>query len=93
MINKSQLQNIAKEKLEDAESLHRNGKHSSAFYISGYTLEIFLKSIICDTLNWDGYPSTNSEFQGFTSFKTHNLENLLRLTGKHNEVFDNHLKL
>ena len=40
-----------------------------------------LKAKICETLNWEGYPSTNSEFQNLQSFRTHNLSVLLQLSG------------
>jgi hypothetical protein len=33
-------------------------------------------------VKWGGDPQTNSEFQGLTSFKVHDLEMLLRLSGK-----------
>jgi hypothetical protein len=30
---------------------------------------------------WPGYPDTNAEFKGYTSFRTHDLEVLLHLSG------------
>lgn len=33
-------------------------------------------------MRWSGYPSTRTEFEGLQSFKTHDLDVLLHLTGK-----------
>lgn len=40
-----------------------------------------MKARICQTLKWAGYPATNSEFGDYKSFKTHDLDVLLRLSG------------
>ncbi|TGN99919.1 hypothetical protein PN36_31770 [Candidatus Thiomargarita nelsonii] len=40
-----------------------------------------LKARICRTLKWSGYPSTNKEFANYRSFKTHDLDVLLHLSG------------
>ena len=61
--------------------LLQSGRNDSATYLCGYAVEMALKAKICETLNWEGYPSTNSEFQNLQSFRTHNLEVLLRLSG------------
>lgn len=52
----------------------------------GYVIELGLKSRICKTLKWEGFPSTNSEFNDFRSFKTHNLDVLLALSGIEEKV-------
>jgi hypothetical protein len=47
----------------------------------GYSVEVGLKARVCRTLKWRGFPSTNKEFEGYHSFRTHNLDVLLRLSG------------
>ena len=47
----------------------------------GYAVEIALKVRICKTLGWSGFPETNREFDDYRSFRTHDLEVLLTLTG------------
>ena len=49
--------------------------------MGGYVMEIGLKIRICKTLKWAAFPQTNSEFQDYRSFKTHNLDVLLTLSG------------
>ena len=57
-------------------------RYQGAIYLCGYAVEITLKARICRTLRWTGFPETKSEFQEYQSFKTHNLEVLLRLAGR-----------
>jgi hypothetical protein len=61
--------------------LFHSGRYDGAIYICGYAVEMALKARICDTLDWSGYPSTRSEFQDYQTFRTHNLNVLLRLSG------------
>lgn len=82
MIKSSDIKNIAIARLEDSEILFNAQKYDGSFYICGYAIELGLKYRICVTLNWDGYPSTKNEFTGYSSFKTHELEVLLRLSGR-----------
>jgi len=44
-------------------------------------VEISLKARICRTTHWTGFPETRGEFQDYQSFKTHNLDVLLKLSG------------
>ena len=81
MISIVELIGIAKERLKDAESLYRDHRYDGAAYLCGYSIEIALKHKICKTLNWDGFPSTNHEFERYRSLKTHNLDVLLSFTG------------
>ena len=82
MIDPATLRAIAAAKLEDAEVLFSSGRHDSARYICGYAVELALKARICDTLDWTGYPQTAGEFHNLQSFKIHNLDMLLRLSGR-----------
>lgn len=81
MITRSDLKKIAQVRLRDAEVLYRSRRYDGAIYLCGYAVEIALKTRICKTLSWFGYPSTGGEFQNYQSFRTHNLDVLLRLSG------------
>ena len=81
MISNSDLINIARERLIDAETLLNAQRFDGAVYLCGYSLEIALKHKICQTLNWNGFPSTTKEFEKYKSLKTHDLDVLLSFTG------------
>jgi hypothetical protein len=86
MIDRDELRRIAQARLEDTEALFRSGRYDGAIYICGYAVEMALKAGICDTLSWSGYPSTRGEFQDYQTFRTHNLNVLLRLSGIENRI-------
>ena len=79
MISVQELQNLCNDRLDDAKILFDANRYDCAVYICGYAVEIGLKKRICITLGWPGYPSTKKEFEGLSSFKTHDLEILLHL--------------
>jgi hypothetical protein len=72
---------MARARLKDSEILLNARRYDGAAYMCGYAIELKLKTRICRTLNWASFPSTRSEFQDFTSFKTHDLDVLLELSG------------
>lgn len=86
MIPLNELETIAQARLLDAEALIAAGRYDGASYICGYALELSLKARICKTLNWSGFPSSNNEFQNYQSFKVHNLDVLLHLSGMEDEI-------
>jgi HEPN domain len=86
MITRSDLTKIARARLRDAEVLYRSRRYDGAIYLCGYAVEIALKARICKTLSWPGYPSTGGEFQNYQSFRSHNLDVLLRLAGVEEKV-------
>ena len=47
-------------------------------YLCGDVVELALKARICTTLSRPGFPEKRSEFDIFQSFKTHDLDVLLR---------------
>lgn len=57
-------------------------RYDCAVYLCGYAIELALKARICKTLKWSGYPETQKEFDRLSSFKIHDLNILLRLTGR-----------
>jgi len=81
MIDKREIRIIAKERLGDAMVLANAKRYEGAIYLCGYAVELGLKARICKTLKWQGWPSVGKEFDGYQSFKTHNLDVLLHLSG------------
>ena len=86
MILIQELEKIAAARLQDAEILFQGRRFDGAVYLCGYAVELSLKAKICKTLKWSGFPSSNSEFQGLQSFKTHRLDLLLILCGQEAEI-------
>lgn len=89
MLTRDELLKIARARLRDAEVLFRSRRYDGAIYLCGYAVEIKLKARICRTLHWNGYPSTKREFQGYQSFKIHDLDVLLRLSGVETKIKSN----
>jgi HEPN domain-containing protein len=86
MIDLAELVKIAEERLKDAEALLAAGRYDGAIYLGGYVIELTLKSRICKVLSWKGFPQTRSEFQKYQSFKTHDLDVLLSLSGAEDKI-------
>ena len=91
MLTKQELRLIARARLQDAEALFRANRYDGSIYLCGYAIEIGLKNTICKTLRWNEFPSTKSEFQNLQSFKTHNLDILLKLSGAESKIKINFL--
>lgn len=86
MLPTTEVQRIASARLHDARVLLAAKRYDGAVYLCGYAVELALKARICKTLKWQGYPETQKEFTGLNSFKVHDLDLLLRLTGKEQSV-------
>lgn len=86
MLATRELQKIASARLRDARALFAAKRYDGAVYICGYAVELALKTRICKTLKWSGYPATSKEFERLHSFKVHDLDVLLRLSGKERSV-------
>lgn len=93
MIPVTELDRIAKARLEDAKALLEAGRYDGATYLCGYAVEVALKARICRTLDWPDFPSTGGEFKNYTSFQTHDLDVLLRLSGQEVRVKQQHFAL
>lgn len=91
MISTTDLLGIVKERLADVETLLKDDRYNGAVYLCGYAVEIALKHKICLTLNWDGFPSSNREFEKYKSLKTHDLDALLSFTGIEKEIREDYL--
>lgn len=86
MITRIELRKRARSKLKDAEVLLVNRRYDGAVYIGGYVIELILKARTCRTLKWNDFPETNGEFHNYRSFKTHNLDILLSLSGLEDKI-------
>ena len=82
MIQTHDIKEIVHARLQDADILLASGRYDGAIYLCGYAIELALKARICQTLKWSGYPQTNAEFKDYLSFRTHDLNVLLHLTGR-----------
>lgn len=91
MITRADLIKMARGRLKDAQALLDAGRYDGAIYLGGYVVEIALKQRICKTLKWSGFPQTNKEFQGYQSFKTHDLNVLLSLSGMETQIKTNYV--
>jgi hypothetical protein len=86
MLTRKALRRIARARLTDARALLQSRRYDGAIYLCGYSVEIALKARICKTLRWPGFPLTNKEFEGLSSFKVHKLDVLLHLSGIETKV-------
>jgi hypothetical protein len=81
MLTTTELTSIARARLKDGNVLLSNSRYDGAIYICGYALEIALKARIVKTLMWPGFPESKKDFKDLQSFKTHDLDMLLKLSG------------
>ena len=81
MLTIATLRALSETRLEDARTLLLAGRNEGSLYMCGYAVELALKARICETLGWDGFPESNSGFQFYQSFRTHDLKRLLHLSG------------
>ena len=86
MISVLDLKSISKGRLRDAQVLQKAGRFDGSVYMCGYAVEVALKARACRTLKWLEFPETNKQFEGLQSFKTHNLEILLHLSGAEGRI-------
>src|SRR5438093_6274932 len=86
MIYKNELRRIARARLKDAQTLLKAKRYDGVAYLCGYAVELAIKARICRTLKWQGFPETRKEFEQFASFRTHNLDTLLSLTGQEDKI-------
>ena len=76
-ITKPQLVRLAEEKLADAELLLSAGRHSNAYYLAGYAVELLLKAIISRRFLADTIPDRRL----VNAVHTHNLRELVAHAG------------
>lgn len=83
MPTKAELRELARTRLKEAKVLFNSGLYDGSWYLAGYVVELALKARICRILDLDSYPDTG---QISKSFKTHNLDHLLKLAGLENKL-------
>jgi|SRR5665213_806575 len=91
MLDRSELLKIARARLADSVALLKARRYDGAAYLCGYAIECALKARIVATLKWTGFPDSKKEFERFASFKTHNLDTLLSLSGREEKIRSSHL--
>lgn len=86
-ITPAELKALSEEWVADSELLIRENRFGTAYYLCGYAIEMALKRRICLTLDWkEGYPNKKKKFENLQSFKTHNLDILLHLSGLEEKI-------
>ena len=93
MIPVAELEKIAQARLDDAKALLAAGRFDAATYLCGYAVELALKARICRTLNWSDFPRTPGDFRSYRSFRTHDLQVLLHLSGQEARITRQHFAL
>ena len=86
MLTVAELRSISAVRLEDAQALFNAGRYDASSCLCGYAIELALKARICETLNWAEFPESGKDFEDYRSFRTHNLNVLLFLSGIRNRV-------
>lgn len=81
-MQKIEIEKIVQARIEDAEILYSASRFDGSVYLCGYAIELGLKARICRTLQWDQYPISRE----YNTFKTHDLDVLLHLTGLEDKV-------
>jgi len=76
-MNKTDLQTLAEARVVDAEALLAATRWPAAYYLLGYAVECALKACIASQFRQDEVPEKTT----VNSFYTHNLEQLLNLSG------------
>lgn len=82
MINSTAIRTLADLRLQEAEALLQAGLYEGALYLAGYAVELLLKARICDNLDIQNlFDESFKEKEIAKPFKTHNLDQLLWLSG------------
>ena len=76
-LNKTSLQKLARDKLADAELLFAHGRHSSAFYLFGYVVEMALKARIAEQFSANTIPDRSLVLK----IHTHSIKDLVGIAG------------
>jgi HEPN domain-containing protein len=91
MLSRAELRKIARARVNDAKVLFKGKRYDGAVYVCGYAMEIALKARIVATLGLLGFPETIAEFKLNKNLRTHDLDLLLKLSGREQRVKNNHL--
>jgi HEPN domain-containing protein len=80
MPSKLDIQSLAQSRLKEAELLFKAEHYEAAFYLAGFSIEIAFKAVICKKLD-----ISLKEMESIQSFKSHNFEQLLLISGLRNK--------
>ena len=86
MLTVATLRTLSAERMQDARALLSAGRNEGATYLCGYAVELALKAKICETLGWSRFPDTGREAADYRSFRTHDLDVLLHLSGVRHRI-------
>ncbi len=77
MVNRTDLQNLANERIAEAKILLDAGKWSGSYYLAGYAVECGLKACIANLLKSEVFPEKDFSDKCYI----HDLEKLVMLAG------------
>ena len=84
------IEKLALSKFTEAKCLFINGHCDGAYYTAGYTVELLLKAKVCKTLGIEDFFDEKStlmkKFRFPQTFKSHDFEQLLVLSGVYKEL-------
>jgi HEPN domain-containing protein len=78
MVTRSELRQLAEDRIADAAVLLSAGRWSGAYYLAGYAVECALKACIARLTNQDEFPRDRKFVE---ECYTHNVEKLLKAAG------------
>lgn len=76
-MNRTDLQQLADERIRDADALLKAGQWSGAYYLAGYAVECALKACIAKLTDLHEFPDKDRAVKSFS----HDFENLLIVAG------------
>ncbi len=83
------IQELSQSKLDDVECLFKNGRFDAAFYLGGYVIELLFKAKVCKTLAIENFFDDGSPLKKLRhedTYKVHNLQQLLILSGLYSQL-------
>lgn len=81
-MNRARLQQLAEDRLLDAQALLTTGRWSAAYYLAGYAVECALKSCVLRHIDTSGVIFEDAQYlKELAGCWTHDLEKLLKLAG------------
>lgn len=76
-MNRTELQQLAEERVRDADALLKAGQWSGAYYLAGYAVECGLKACIAKRTNQHDFPDRDLVLRSYT----HKIEVLVEVAG------------
>lgn len=96
MKSKEEIRKLAWNKFEAAICLNENDFADEAFYLGGFVVELLLKAAICKAMDLDDFLDERGKWlkdlRYPQTFKTHNIDQLIILSGLQNLLSEECLK-